>query len=230
MHNGSMISLLKAHHIRKYLLPIGCKIKIRKGSYLRKINEPIQSFFVVTKGFLQSHHSSKNGKECFVRDYGISCIIDGAYIFSDIKQYGFDVIAILDSEVIEIEKNQFQSVILNNEELIKHIFHSISHQSNNTEAKVRNQALYGKKGLLFFSLLKLAMKYGQETEQGTMIGIPLTNQDLANYCGLSRENTNRLINELRKNKIISIQKTFITIHKMEYIESEIDMDRSFFLR
>jgi len=44
-------------------------------------------------------------------------------------------------------------------------------------------------------LLKLAAEYGQESEAGTVIDLPLTRQELAELIGVSRETT---IRELSK--------------------------------
>ncbi|WP_245243500.1 helix-turn-helix domain-containing protein, partial [Mesobacillus selenatarsenatis] len=50
------------------------------------------------------------------------------------------------------------------------------------------------------------------------------NQELANFCGTSREVVNRLLSELRKSNIISIDKGFITVHALNVLKREIDCE------
>ncbi|WP_162882473.1 helix-turn-helix domain-containing protein, partial [Serratia marcescens] len=62
------------------------------------------------------------------------------------------------------------------------------------------------------------------TEQGIVIKTPLTNQELANFCGTSREVVNRMLGDLRKNNVISIEKGIITIHRLAFLKAEIDCE------
>ena len=59
---------------------------------------------------------------------------------------------------------------------------------------------------------------------GIIINLPLTNQELANFCGTSREVVNRLLSDLRKNNAISVDKGIITIHDLNYLKTEIDCE------
>ena len=43
--------------------------------------------------------------------------------------------------------------------------------------------------------------YGVLKENGILIDLPLTNQELANFCATSRESVNRMLNEL-KSKVL----------------------------
>ncbi len=40
--------------------------------------------------------------------------------------------------------------------------------------------------------------YGVLKENGILIDLPLTNQELANFCATSRESVNRMLNDLKK--------------------------------
>jgi CRP-like cAMP-binding protein len=59
---------------------------------------------------------------------------------------------------------------------------------------------------------------------GIHINLPLTNLEIANFCGTSREVINRLLSDLRKNEIISINKGVITIHDLEFLRNDINCE------
>lgn len=63
--------------------------------------------------------------------------------------------------------------------------------------------------------------YGVLKENGILIDLPLTNQELANFCATSRESVNRMLNELKKQGTISIHKGKITIHDLQFLKREI---------
>ncbi|HBX24521.1 MAG TPA: Crp/Fnr family transcriptional regulator, partial [Desulfotomaculum sp.] len=60
-------------------------------------------------------------------------------------------------------------------------------------------------------LLFLAGEQGKKTENGIEIDISLTNQDLANLIGTSRETANRILNDFRRQKAIAVNKSRVTI-------------------
>ena len=84
--------------------------------------------------------------------------------------------------------------------------------------------LHGKKGALYSTIIRLTNSFGVETENGIILTIPLTNQDLANLSGTSREVINRMLSELRKNHVLSIEKGIITIYNLSYLKSAIDCE------
>ena len=55
-------------------------------------------------------------------------------------------------------------------------------------------------------------------DRGVLIDIPLTNQDLGTLSGSARETVNRLLNELKREGNLYIQKGKITIHNLAYFK------------
>jgi CRP-like cAMP-binding protein len=68
--------------------------------------------------------------------------------------------------------------------------------------------------------MRLAKSDGRKKKDRIVINANLTNQELANFCGTSREVVNRLLSELRKKNIISIDKGIITIFDIDYLKKE----------
>ena len=87
--------------------------------------------------------------------------------------------------------------------------------------KFRDLVLYGKKGALYSTLIRLANSYGMETDEGTLISVPLTNQELANYSASARESLNRMLADLKKQHVIEMRGHLILIKDMEYLKAEI---------
>lgn len=62
---------------------------------------------------------------------------------------------------------------------------------------------------------------GVMKEDGILIDVPLTNQELANFCGTAREVVNRMLGDLRKKGVISVEKGKIHVHDLQYLRNEI---------
>ena len=81
-----------------------------------------------------------------------------------------------------------------------------------------------KKGALYSTLIRMANTYGVEKSNGIMINEPFTNQELANFCGTSRESINRVLNDLKRDSVISTNKGKIILHDINYLRDEINCE------
>ena len=65
------------------------------------------------------------------------------------------------------------------------------------------------------SLIRLAEEYGKNQNGGTFVSLPMTNRDFANMVGTSRESVNRTLNQLKKEKLVDINRKGILIYDLE---------------
>lgn len=89
------------------------------------------------------------------------------------------------------------------------------------ELQVKLQEITGHdvqdRGQLF--LIKLAENYGTLKNGKIYIDVPMTNQEIANTIGTTRETVNRLINMLRKENIIETSRKGIVIINFEALKN-----------
>ncbi|MED3551530.1 Crp/Fnr family transcriptional regulator [Cytobacillus praedii] len=207
--------LLQASHYNK---------KVEKGSFLYQEGMTANELFIVQSGLIQISKIVPDGRELTLRMCGEGDLIGELSLFCPSPKYMLNakviesgVVAIINKEELEEKLNQDHSLAL---ELMKWI----SLQYRKSQTKFRDLVLHGKKGALYSTLIRLTNSYGIETENGIMINTPLTNQELANFCGTSREVVNRMLGELRKNDVLSIEKGMITIHDLSYLKNSIDCE------
>ena len=60
--------------------------------------------------------------------------------------------------------------------------------------------------------------YGEPVPNGTMISLKLSQQELGNLMGTTRESVNKQIGAWREEGLISVDKGFITIQQMDTLE------------
>lgn len=74
-------------------------------------------------------------------------------------------------------------------------------------------------------MIRLTNTYGVKQEDGSiLIDYAMTNQELANFCATSREVVNRILNDLKKKDILSLDKGMITIHDLQFLRTEVECD------
>jgi CRP/FNR family transcriptional regulator len=89
-----------------------------------------------------------------------------------------------------------------------------------TQSKFRDLMLFGKTGALASTLIRLTNTCGEKSEDGSIkLAIKLTNTDLANMIGTTRESVNRLLSTYKEEGVISYEQGQIIIHDLLYLKS-----------
>jgi CRP/FNR family transcriptional regulator len=89
----------------------------------------------------------------------------------------------------------------------------IRHLSQNLEDAQRSM-----QGRLVAALLRLARQHGRKTKDGVLIDLELSQRDLGNYAGLSRENTSRVLAALGRADVVTLVDSGILIKSEAQLE------------
>lgn len=92
---------------------------------------------------------------------------------------------------------------------------------NLAEAIQRQQlmSMNGRTGAVCAFLYTLVHQFGKEHKNGWLIDFPVTNEDIAGFCGISTRNSvNRILHSLKEQGIIDIQNQKILVMDMLYMQ------------
>lgn len=198
--------------------------KITKGSFLFQEGYQADELFIILSGKVQLCKTIPDGRELTLRMASEGDLIGELTLFCSAQSHMLHAKVVETGEVAVINKLEFEKVLGENHRVALEFMKWMAQQNRKTQTKFRDLILHGKKGALYSTLIRLANSYGIHNNEGIAIQTPLTNQDLANFCGTSREVVNRLLSELRKIDVISIDKGIITIYDLEYLKIEIDCE------
>jgi CRP/FNR family transcriptional regulator len=198
--------------------------KIEKGTFLFQEGSLANELYIVQSGTIQISKIIPDGRELTIRMCTAGQIICELDLFFPTKKYLISGRVTDSGEVAVIMKDVLEERLSQDPGLATQFMKWMSLQYRKTEAKFRDLVLHGKKGALYSTLIRISNTYGSKTTDGIIIRFPLTNQELANFCGTSREVVNRLLSELRKEGVISVDKGIITIHDLGFLRSEIDCE------
>ncbi|RTR31515.1 Crp/Fnr family transcriptional regulator [Robertmurraya yapensis] len=198
--------------------------KIEKGMFLYQEGTKANELFLILSGKIQLSKMIPDGRELTLRMASEGDLIGELSLFCSAQNHMQNAKVMESGEVAVIFKSELEKKLSENHEIALEFMKWLSQEHRKTQTKFRDLILHGKKGALYSTLIRLSNSYGLDTKDGIVINTSLTNQELANFCGTSREVVNRLLSELRKSNIISIDKGIITIHDLEYIKIEIDCE------
>lgn len=210
--------------LQDLLLTEGYKRKIEKGTFLFQEGMKANELFIIDSGLIQISKIVPDGRELTLRMCSKGDIIGELSLFCLSPRYMLNAKVIESGKVAVIQQNELEEKLKHDQQLALELMKWTSLQYRKTQTKFRDLILHGKKGALYSTLIRLSNSYGEISEKGITLKIPLTNQELANFCGTSREVVNRMLGELRKNEIISVEKGIITIHSLSYLKKEIDCE------
>lgn len=87
---------------------------------------------------------------------------------------------------------------------------------------LQKMTMNGKKGAVYACINSLINEFGIKKRNGILIDFPVTNEDIAGFCGISTRNSvNRIIRDLKTEEIIDIIDNRIMVYNSEYFEDYI---------
>ncbi|MGG0410506.1 Crp/Fnr family transcriptional regulator [Peribacillus simplex] len=197
---------------------------MKKGHYLFQESTPASDLYYIIKGKVEVSKVVPDGRELTIRISAENDLVGETVLFSQNPKYMLNAKMMEDGTVAVISKQALEEKIASDSHLAVEMMTWLSAQNRKNQAKFRDMLLHGKKGAFYSTLIRLSNSYGSEAEDGKVINLPFTNQELANFCGTSREVVNRMLAQLRKINVISIKKGRITILDVDYLKQEIDCE------
>jgi CRP-like cAMP-binding protein len=222
-----MTKVMKPTHsieIKELLRFADRKFKSEKGSFLFQEGMLAEELYIVISGKVQISKITSDGRELSLRICGENDICGELTLFTDNPRYLLSAMVLEEGEIVAIKKDVIECEIFQNSKLAFEFMKWMSDHFRKTQTKFRDLVLNGKRGALFSTLIRMSNSYGIPKGNEILIDLPLTNQELANFCGTSRESTNRILSELKKDNIIRVKKGKISILDLQYLKNEIDCE------
>jgi len=182
----------------------------QKGRILFMENEPGEAVFFVKTGRIKVTKQTEDGREHILH------FINPGEVFAEVVMFAGGTYPAT-AEVVEdctvgmIRNVDMDRIINANPGIALGLLRIMARRLRVSQQQLIELALLDTTRRAASMLLFLAGEQGISTDKGTEIDIPLTNQDLANLIGTSRETANRIINDFRRQKAIEVKKGRVTI-------------------
>ncbi|WP_040229116.1 Crp/Fnr family transcriptional regulator [Bhargavaea cecembensis] len=195
---------------------------VGKGEFLFREGEPADTLYYIETGRIRVGKVTPDGRELTFRLCGSEDFIGEVMPYCEPCAYTVEAKAAEDSTVSVIPKDALEEHLYLNPDLAVAYMRWMGVLHQRTQSKFRDLILHGKKGALYSTLIRMSNSYGIKRDDGTiLLDIELTNQDLANYCGMAREVANRMLAALKKEKKIKMEDGKIVLLDVGYLRSEI---------
>lgn len=212
-------------NLRMMLESIGTRCSIEKDRYLFHAGMDADEIYLIQSGIIEMTELTADGKELSLRICQSGDIVGELILFNENATYFLSAKILENGEVLAINKSKLEEQLMSNAELTFEYMKWGSNHTRKLQSKIRDMMLNGKKGALYSTLIRLSNSYGIRQYEGTLIDMPLTNRELAKFCAATRESVNRMLSELRKLDVISIESSGkIMIKNISFLREEINCE------
>lgn len=208
-------------NLERLLLEISNEEKISKGEYLYLEQDKADKLYIVQTGKVKISKITDDGQEFTFQIAKEGDIIGEIVLFSELGKFMNNATALTNVSVDTIDKSTLEKELMLKPELMAEYIRWMGETTQKMQSKFRDLLLFGKKGALYSTLIRMSNTYGKVNKDGITIDLKVTNKELSEFCGTTRESINRLLSELKKKEIISTKDNLIVIHDLQFLKDEI---------
>lgn len=181
-----------------------------KGGTIFHHGTPVFGCYILYQGRAKLVVRAKNGKEMLFKFCRASDLIDGV-LLCGIEVHSTYAEALEDSGVCFIPKASFEELLHEYPQVSLEVIRRFSKDLAMLKKRLTDTAYKDVRERLIGLLLDLGREYGVEKEGGLLIDLALSQQDLAEMAGTSRQTVNQKLRRLEEKSLIMIAKRKITI-------------------
>jgi CRP/FNR family cyclic AMP-dependent transcriptional regulator len=188
-----------------------------KGSLLFLEGEPGEALFVINRGRVKISKSSPDGREQILHIYKDGDIFAEVVLF-DRGPYPATAEAIEDTQCWLLRNADMERLLEAQPQLGIKLLRIMSRRLRQAQLLVRDLALQDTYGRLAGLLLRFIRVEGRREEEGIVLELDLTRQEMASMIGTSRETVARILSRFQKEGIIALDKQRITVKDVEKLQ------------
>ncbi|HXX77690.1 MAG TPA: Crp/Fnr family transcriptional regulator [Ktedonobacteraceae bacterium] len=192
----------------------------RSGEVIFHRDDPGQVFYMIIEGKVKISNISPDGQEVALTVFGKGEVF-GELALLDGLPRSADAIALEKVECYTLQRSDFQKAILKNPKIAILLLEALSKRLRNTNNMVEDLIFLDVYGRVAKKLLELADTHGVKSDDGIVIDVRLTQQELASMVGASRESVNKVLGYFTDKNFISTDKHRITIHRTSDLKRRI---------
>ncbi|CAH2602431.1 Crp/Fnr family transcriptional regulator [Rhodovastum atsumiense] len=228
---GEWESVLAGHFLLRHLQPEELRRLVAglttarhaRGATIFQKGDPGDSMMAVLRGRVKICTISSEGRELVLN------LIDQGSLFGEIalldgRPRTADAVAIEDCEVLVLPRSRFMPFLMASPELVARLFSVLCQRLRQTSAHLEDTLLRDAPSRLAGGLLRLSETFGRPGAGGMLLDIRLSQRQIGNLIGISRESINHYLGEWRQAGHIAIEGGMITIRDCHALESIAALD------
>lgn len=196
----------------------GTKLTYKKGEFIIHPGETPVGVFLIHTGMVKAYDISKYGEEnmLIIRRKNELFPLIWAFTGQD-RRIIYQ--ALVPTEVWRIARQDFLDEVNKNPELLRPLLDVTTEMYRIHSERILNLEYRTVRERLISFLVTMSRRFGRKTTGGTLIDIPLKQQDIASSINATRETTSRELMRLERLGLISNHQSLITLTDVDKLKS-----------
>jgi CRP-like cAMP-binding protein len=181
-----------------------------KHQFIVREGDPGDTFFILVKGSVSVCRIAPDGRETILSIlkegdfFGEMSMFDSSLRSASIK-------TLTEVEVGAIRQADFVILLDRNPRIGRSLVIALSERLRAANALIAATTSQDIRARLASLLLNLGDQFGEQVDNGTRITLRLTNQEMANMIGTTRETVNRTLNRFWDDKLVDMRTAHVVI-------------------
>ncbi|MFS0726054.1 Crp/Fnr family transcriptional regulator [Paenibacillus sp. 1P07SE] len=192
--------------------------KVKAGAYLFWDGDSAEYLYYVKSGRVKLTKMTDNGTKITLYLHHAGDMFGQIDPFQQSVQ-SFNAEVIEDAEIGIIQHKDLETMLWQHGDLAIEFMKWMGVMHRMTQTKFRDLLLYGKPGALCSLIIRLGNSYGTECKDGIRIDKKITNSEMAEMIGATRESVNRILSDLRRADAIAVDNGSVLIKDLKYLQN-----------
>jgi CRP/FNR family cyclic AMP-dependent transcriptional regulator len=193
-------------------------VRLSPSEILFEKGDPGRHLYTVQEGLLKiSVTDEASDREKTLALIGENEVVGEMAVFGDQVRSG-KAIALRETELLRIPDENFMEIFSSFPEVGRNLISILCERLLMSDEEIQNVTFQTIPGRLAAQLLRLSEKFGESTENGRVISVRLTHDQLADLVGTNRETITRYLNEFEDEGSIRTEDQKIIILDRESLE------------
>ena len=198
-------------------------VRLDADQMLFLAGDPPDGCYLIEQGLLKVTIVSATGGERILAILGAGAVV-GELAMIDGAPRSSSVNALRESDLRFISRSDFQTFTDQHPEVMRHIMVVLAKRLRDTNMVIAAASFLSLKGRVARAMLTLADAFGQDVGQGRLlIRQKVSQSDVAAMAGMARENVSRILNEWKRDKLVTRVSAYYCLEKRDALEREAEL-------
>ena len=188
--------------------------RIPKFQFVFMPDEAADVVLFLVKGRVKMGTFAQDGREVIKEILQEGAFFGDLALAGETKRADFAQAQHDDVEVLSIQVSDFHQLMVKNQGLVFALMHHMTRRLQRVEERLAKLVLKDARSRIVEFLLETAGKEGRRVGFEMLVKHHLTQQDIANLTGTSRQTVTSVLNDLRKSNLIYFNRNSILIRDM----------------
>lgn len=196
----------------------GTKLTYKKGEYIIRPGEAPSAVFYIETGLVKAYNISKYGEENLLIIRKENEVFP--LIWALTGQEREIIYQAMDASVLwRISQAEYLEFLHSHPSALPPILDMVTEMYRIHSERILNLEYRSVRERLISFLLTMAGRFGNETDEGMIIEVPLRHQDIASSINASRETASREIAVLERKGLIANKRSFIVLKDLPALQA-----------